>query len=104
MIGEWPLNALGYFVCMARNEASASDSLRCDDTCTTYPPAPPPEGADASRGAGCVTGRAGAATAGGSASCCGSSCSGPPRDPFVAGAVRDAVDDAPTGRVVASLP
>src|SRR3954447_8551960 len=89
---------------MARNEACASDSLRCDDTCTTYPPALSAEGADASRGTGGVTGRAGAATAAPSASCCGSSCSGPPRDPLVAGAVRAAVDEAPTGRVVASLP
>src|SRR5690349_14076620 len=36
----WPFNTLVYLLCRLRYAASASASLRRDDTCTTKPPLP----------------------------------------------------------------
>src|SRR4051812_34432353 len=105
MIGERSLSAVGYLACNARKEACASDSLFCDDNCTTYAAVPPLLGAEARRGAGGVTGRCadGAeVVAVVSGACCGSSCSGAPRAAFAAGAAREGA--ALCGRALASDP
>src|SRR3984893_19089717 len=45
----------GYLAFKARNEACASDSLRCEDTCTRYPPSVPGDPDDATWVAGGFT-------------------------------------------------
>src|ERR1700724_2956758 len=101
MTGRLPPSSFGNLACRLRNEAAASASVFCEDSCTKNPPDDAVAGESDADGAGAVAVRVLGAGATGAGAACGSRESGPePRVGDPGAATGLPLTSAPSGRML----